>query len=181
MRIARSLVFIGLLVGYVVVAHADIYTDDPVKNAANIGDPIALNQLCYGYLYGSPLYPKDFNSALTWCKKGAEFGDPNSETLYAEIYYLGDGVAKDITIAREWYRKAAVQGHKHAQYMMGRIESQADRPNLKAVCYWLLKSIAQDDKKAQTFYDQLKAQWSESYPDQPPFCTGFDIPTTDPP
>ena len=47
--------------------------------------------------------------AVEWLKKSAQLG--NSRAIYnvGNCYEKGDGVAKDLTKAREWYTKAAAK------------------------------------------------------------------------
>lgn len=39
--------------------------------------------------------------------------------MKASIYYQGNGVPVDYKKARQWYEKAAAQGHPHAQLGLG--------------------------------------------------------------
>lgn len=153
-----------------IVACASAPAVSPVEAAANAGDPGALNYLCYGYIYGKNGYPKDYKHALYWCRKGAEAGDSNSQTLYAEMYYFGEGVTKNYAIARNWYLRAAKQGHVHAEYMMAVLEFQSGSPNMNVLCYWLMKSMAQYYPKAELLYDDLEKRWAASNPGKPALC-----------
>lgn len=153
----------------------------PVATIGNEDDdPHALNRLCYGYLYGSDGYEKDYAKALVWCKKGAETGSANNETLYAEMYYEGDGVHKDDAIARQWYKKAAEQNHVHAQFMMAILEAKSPKPNDRSFCYWIEKSKAQGYDKAVQYYNELESDWKKDHPDAEPLCTEADANAPEP-
>lgn len=148
---------------------------DPTETAALAGDPGALNTLCYGYIYGKQGYIQNYDRALMWCRKGAESGDPNDETLYAEMYYEGDGVKKDMALARTWYKRAAEQGHEHAEFMMALSELESSKPDFRNFCYWLAKAKLQNYDKALNLYDNLQQEWSKSHPDKPPLCSDVDL------
>ncbi|KAA0186168.1 hypothetical protein HAZT_HAZT004006 [Hyalella azteca] len=44
------------------------------------------------------------------------YGHPVAQAMTAEKYLHGKGVEKNHTLAMEWYKKAALQGHPHASY-----------------------------------------------------------------
>lgn len=49
----------------------------------------------------------------------AETGDPAAQTLIGEIYWNGQGVARDRKKAMEWYRFGAEGGNRDAQFALG--------------------------------------------------------------
>lgn len=57
----------------------------------------------------------DFKAASAAAAKG----DARSQTVLGNMYHDGWGVAKDITKAIEWYRKAADQGYADGQFALG--------------------------------------------------------------
>jgi TPR repeat protein len=61
------------------------------------------------------LYITAFNLA----RPRAEAGDPAAQTLIAEIYSRGLGIARDAGKAVHWYAKAAEQGVAEAQFQYG--------------------------------------------------------------
>jgi len=148
---------------------------DPVVAAAESGDAVALNHLCYGYIYGQEGYPKDYKQALLWCKKGAVLGEPNDETLYAEMYYFGEGVKKDDVIAEKWYKRAAEQNHPHAEFMLAVLEARKDKLNINVFCYWLERSISQQYEKAEDYYKNMNDSWIRNHPNQKSLCAETDI------
>lgn len=46
----------------------------------------------------------------------AHLGHPTAQHLVAHKYMEGSGVEKNHTIAFQWFRKAADQGHPHSAY-----------------------------------------------------------------
>ncbi len=88
-----------------------------VESLAKAGDRGAILDLCYRFTYGRGAR-LDYQTALTWCKKGAEFGVENCQVLLAEMYYNGQGTPIDYANALIWYRTAAALGHEHAFLML---------------------------------------------------------------
>ena len=52
--------------------------------------------------------------ALAWDQSQAEQGDAYGQLRMGERYRDGDGVAKDLVLARSWLSKSAYQGNSHA-------------------------------------------------------------------
>lgn len=50
---------------------------------------------------------------------GAEHGNPEKQKELGDLYYKGNGVAKDYTEAEKWYRLSAEQGYAPGQFEMG--------------------------------------------------------------
>jgi TPR repeat protein len=93
---------------------------------------------CYAYRYGDKIRRVNFAKAFDWCHRSARWGDPNSQALLGELFYLGLGGGRDIARAAEWFEKAARQGHAHAQYMLYLIYSaSADPRQREQAGYWL--------------------------------------------
>ncbi len=97
---------------------------------------------CYAYRYGDKIRRINFSQAFDWCFRSARWGDANSQTLLAELYYLGLGGGQDKQLARQWYEKAARQGHAHAQYMLYRMSrASADASQRKQAQFWLKQAL----------------------------------------
>jgi hypothetical protein len=93
---------------------------------------------CYAYRYGDKLRKVNFAQAFDWCHRSARLGNPDSQTLLGELYYLGLGGQKDIENASRWFEAAARQGHAHAQYMLYRIHAGNPNPEeQRQAAYWL--------------------------------------------
>ena len=56
----------------------------------------------------------------------AEQGLPDAQYSLGNAYYNGDGVAEDVEVAMEWYRKAAEQGQADAQQMLGDLANDGE-------------------------------------------------------
>ncbi len=93
---------------------------------------------CYAYRYGDKLRRINFVQAFDWCQRSAHFGNANSQTLLAELYYMGLGGDYDISQAEIWFLKAAKQGHAHAQFMLYEINLPlSDATHKKQALFWL--------------------------------------------
>ena len=53
-------------------------------------------------------------------------GTPADQYKLGNVYYRGDGAAKDYSEAVKWFRKAADQGMPESQYMMGVIYDRGE-------------------------------------------------------
>jgi TPR repeat protein len=98
-----------------------------IDEAANQGDKQAQFEL------GEYLAALDDPEAYSWFLKAAEQGHVGAQFQIAEMYANGyyqyriDGyhtiVAKNMTMALEWYRRVAASGHKLAQLYVDLIVS----------------------------------------------------------
>lgn len=93
----------------------------------------------------------DFATALKLWKPLAHQGDALAQFNLGQMYYNGDGVAKDYAEAVNWFRKAAEQGIAMAQNSLG---SMYDNGNGVANDYaeavkWFRKAADQGDAIAQ--------------------------------
>jgi uncharacterized protein len=52
-------------------------------------------------------------------REAAERGNADAQYHLGEMYFSGDGVARDEEAAARWYRRAAEQDHTKAQFFMG--------------------------------------------------------------
>ncbi|MBQ9788390.1 MAG: sel1 repeat family protein [Lentisphaeria bacterium] len=78
----------------------------------------------------------------------AREGQVMAQYHVGHCYSLGDGVAKDLTKAAEWYRKAAEQGLAEAQYNLG-------------LCFENGYGIAKDYTEAAKWYRMAANQGNE--------------------
>jgi len=93
---------------------------------------------CYSYRYGDKLRRINFVEAFDWCHRAANYGDSNSQTLLAELYYLGLGGQQDIKQAEQWFLKAAKQGHAHSQFMLYKIyDFSKHKEKQQQAVFWL--------------------------------------------
>jgi uncharacterized protein len=81
------------------------------------------------------------NPVQTVLKKAVE-GDPNAQTLLADMYYYGKEVPQNYEQAAFWYKKAAEQGNAKAQYNLGVMYDTGHGvpQNSKKARFWLKKA-----------------------------------------
>lgn len=91
-------------------------------------------------------------TALELAHPRAEAGDPAAQTLIAEIYARGLGVARDAEKAAKWYGKAAEQGAPEAQmqYALMLIDGSFVEAD-SARAYTLMRSAAEAGKPLAQF------------------------------
>jgi|GEM_PF-2206037 len=81
--------------------------------------------------------------AVYFWEMASEKGNVEATYQLAWMYDLGNGVAKDMKQAHQWYEKAAKQGERRSQVMMGN---------------FYLSTVNQDVNKAVYFYELAAAQ-----------------------
>ena len=112
---ALAIFTILLLIGGTPVRSQEQQSDDldarlgktPLSDATKIAPP----DYAFG-AYQRGMYLTAFNHALP----RAEAGDAAAQTLIAELYDQGKGVARDSKKAAEWYKVAANSGNREAQF-----------------------------------------------------------------
>ena len=60
-----------------------------------------------------------YAAALRLLRPAAEAGDPGAQFALGSLYCDGLAVARDYRLARSWFEKAARQGHREAQFVLG--------------------------------------------------------------
>jgi hypothetical protein len=110
----------------------------------------------------------DFKAAVALWRAPAVGGNPDAEFNLAQAYKLGRGVTADLTVAEDWYRRAAMQGHPQAEDNYGLALFQNGK-RAEAV-QWLEKSAARGEPRAQfvlgTMYfngDNVSRDWVRAY------------------
>jgi uncharacterized protein len=112
--------------------------------AAKQGYARAQYQVGYWYHRGYDGAPKDPAKALYWLKLSAENGYSVAQEALGTIYETGDLVPKNMTVAVECYRSAAIQKHYHAQMKISKflsdplIREEVLRTTLSYVEDWLV-------------------------------------------
>ena len=103
-------------------------------------------------------------------KQKAEQGDEVSQFNLGKLYYLGEGVEKDLKEAMKWFRKAAEQGYGLAQNNLGSmylkgigVEEKDDKEAMK----WFRKAADQGIALAQynlgLMYGQRRIKKEQDY------------------
>ncbi len=92
----------------------------------------------------------DYERAIELWKPLAENGDLNAAYYLGIHYYLGLGVKKNHTLARQWYEKAAVKGHLSAQLSLGTMYQDGDTvpQNFTTAYMWYYASAIQGNAVA---------------------------------
>jgi hypothetical protein len=93
----------------------------------------------------------DYASALKIIRPLADQDDPEAQYLLARMHEKGEGMAKDMVVAAQWYRRAAERGHAAAEYRMavGYAFGLGDLPKDEAESLnWLRRSACHGHKKA---------------------------------
>jgi serine/threonine protein kinase/TPR repeat protein len=85
-----------------------------MKRAADIGDPIAIGDLGTYYMKGMVSGQPEPIKAAQLFKKGAELDDSWSMFFYAQCLLSGQGVPKNTSEARNFYRASAERGNPAA-------------------------------------------------------------------
>ena len=86
----------------------------PLRQAAADGDPRA--QYIVGLRYAQSGNGGKPDEAARWLALAASAGLAPAQYRLAVLYERGDGVAKDIGIAKSWYQRAAEQGNVKAMH-----------------------------------------------------------------
>lgn len=71
----------------------------------------------------------------------AQSGDRGAQFEVGAMYHDGQGVAKDLKTAREWFEKAAAQGDERAEFNLG-------------VMYYSAESVKQDYDAARSWFEK---------------------------
>jgi len=95
---------------------------------------LALTAAWWVFLYD----PGDVSAGTAAIQAQAEAGNMNSRHALGEMYRLGRGLKKNMLLAYQWHKKAALQGHSGSQYALGRILEQGDgvRQNFGRAFEW---------------------------------------------
>jgi uncharacterized protein len=110
----------------------------------------------------------DYRQAVDKWRPAAVAGDADAQFNLAQAYKLGRGVPTDLGMAEEWYRRAALQGHRQAEENYGLALFQNDKRN-EAV-QWLEKSVARGEPRSQFVLgtmlfngDAVQKDWVRAY------------------
>lgn len=116
------------------------------KNAAMQGNPDAAYTLA-AVLYGQ----RNYTGALNFLKNAAEKGHMLAQVNLAQMYYMGEGVARNPAEAFKWCTKAAAQGSPVAQSRLGSMYYYGDgvSRSYPLSAEWFLKAADQGDMIAQ--------------------------------
>ena len=82
---------------------------------------------------------------LQQLKMLAAQGNPSAQNRLGQLYFSGQGVPQDYTMARGWYEKAAAQGNAWSKNQLGQLSADG-------------LGVQQDYKKARQWWEQAAAQ-----------------------
>ena len=90
-------------------------------------------------------------TALKLALPRAESGDPSAQTLIAELYRNGFGVAKDLKKANEWYKFAAESGNREAQFHLANslLQGEVSKTDKKQGEIYMRKAATAGHSRAQ--------------------------------
>jgi TPR repeat protein len=64
-------------------------------------------------------YKRDYATVIRLLRPLADQGNARAQTILGSMYEYGEGVPKDYSEARVWFKKAADQGSSEAQFQLG--------------------------------------------------------------
>ncbi|MGB5259599.1 MAG: tetratricopeptide repeat protein [Gammaproteobacteria bacterium] len=101
----------------------------------------------------------DYDAAYAEWLPLAELGDAEAQFNLGVMYDEGAGRARDLTLAAEWYRKAAEQGFMDAQTNLGimHMNGQGVPRDPDAAARWLAMAADQGDAEATELLQQISA------------------------
>ena len=127
-------------------------------------------------LNATQLYEKGMNSllgagisrnnlnAVDYFRRSAELGYPQAQVALGYFYDTGSVVAQDSKQAADWYKKAARQDDRLADWLLGRLYYTGRVPrDLNAAESWLQKSANQGDPFGQYLLGLIRLERND-YP-----------------
>ena len=106
---------------------------------------------------------EDQKKALTYVRKGAQFGDPRAQYELGMAYERGTILKRDLQQAAQWFEKAAMQGEVDAQFALGVLnvtafgkgQNSMTVDQRKQAIAWLSKADAQGHEEARTYLNLI--------------------------
>jgi len=86
---------------------------------------------------------------------GASRGDARLMFYQAEMYFTGEGVARDRREALRWLMRSAEAGYRRAQTALGLFYFKGPQPNPPLAVLWLTRAAAQGDRAARGALHEL--------------------------
>lgn len=98
-----------------------------ICRSANAGSTYAMRYFGHMYKTGNSVSKVDLKEASKWYRKGADRGDAEAAYEFARMCYPGDGIARDLIMAKRYYKLAKDNGYPHAwialDMYLGEVES----------------------------------------------------------
>ena len=119
------------------------------ESAATLGNTSAMQNLGIKYMLGEQV-PADTDKALELITRAANADLVVSQLLLGRLYQSGyeAHLAIDLNKAKQWYLRAAKQGHSDAQYRLARLLLKS-KESEKDGKYWVGQAAAAGHKEAQ--------------------------------
>jgi|GEM_PF-3931120 len=89
----------------------------------------------------------NYDEAIRMWRPLADRGDADAQYNIAQAYFLGRGVPQNMTLAEQWYERAARQGHEEAQANYGLLLFQNGRR--REAIQWIERAAGRGDPRAQ--------------------------------
>ncbi|MFQ5985510.1 MAG: tetratricopeptide repeat protein, partial [Alphaproteobacteria bacterium] len=104
-----------------------------------------------------PFVPGTYGDAMRWYRKAAGWGDAGAQFFLGYKYETGEGVRRDLSLAREWYWKAAVQGHLAAQFRLAFLyyRGEGGEADIDEAVRWYLEAAERGHVPAQSMLGYL--------------------------
>ncbi len=119
----------------------------------------------------------DFTSALHIWRPLAARGDAPAQLGMGVLYYNGQGVAVDLGLAAEWFRRAAEQGEADAQYNLGLMHAYGlgVERDQAAARKWIASAAALGQAEAQRWLDGPGVFAASGQQDTPQMLRRYDM------
>ncbi len=131
-----------------------------LQKPAEQGDARAQGGLGYIYKIGAYNVPQNYAEALKWLSKGADQGDTFAQIHLGDMYYQGEGVAKDLEQAAHYIEKAATAGNVDAMRRYGMMYQEGTgvaQDNVEAL-HWFLTAVAHGNDISRANANVLQAR-----------------------
>src|ERR1035438_5773684 len=94
----------------------DLLGIDYFKRSSDLGYGPAQIALAYYYEMGTVIAGNQGQPSLDLYKKAAQQGDPLAAWLLGRRYFVGNGVPRDLDVARKWLKLAADQNNRSEEH-----------------------------------------------------------------
>jgi TPR repeat protein len=109
---------------------------------------------------GASLLKTEPAKAAAACRRLADQGDAQAQSVLGVLYAYGEGVPQDYAEAAKWYRKAADRGNAKAQYHLGLMyaKGRSVPQDYVQALMWFNLAAAQGESLAVKNRDNLSAK-----------------------
>jgi len=136
------------------------------EQSAQQGNADAMGNLGAMYAQGHGV-EQSYEKAKEYFEKAADLGDATAQYNLGLMFYLGhNGVKKDTTKAREWWTKAAAQGHEHAIKNLKILDKEEGQTTTASTS----TSSFSSEEKTKTTEEEEKTKEKEEEGDECPIC-----------